>query len=253
VKSFTPTATSFTVALIGPDGVGKTTIARHLESRSKLPIKYLYMGENPQASNVTLPTMRWWKGRKYRLAKARAAKEATGRGDSGTPTEPPGAEASVHGARRSLPKTLWRPIRKSAGLVHRVAEEAYRQRFATSLARLGFIVLYDRHFLLDRWHTDLRGSSRRPLKRRLHGFFLRRVLRAPDLVICLDAPGEVVWRRKGDLTPELLELKRAQYRELAVHVAHFELIDADRPLEQVFCDVEDRIQRFHSEIHHARN
>ena len=49
----------FSVALIGPDGAGKTTIARMLEERSPLPLKYIYMGENIGASNFALPTSRF--------------------------------------------------------------------------------------------------------------------------------------------------------------------------------------------------
>jgi thymidylate kinase len=228
-----PAQSSFTVALVGPDGVGKTTIARRLEADAGLPIKYLYMGDNPQASHVTLPTTRWWKARRARRRGAATA-------------------APAAAPRRSLGRTLVRPVRKSLGLANRVAEEAYRQMVASSFERRGFIVLFDRHFLLDYWHTDVASAApQRSLKRRVHGFLLQRVLREPDLVICLDAPGDVVWRRKGELTPEVLERRRRQYRELGARVRHFVVIDATRPLEQVIDDVFDRIQRFRTEPRHA--
>jgi hypothetical protein len=203
------------------------------------------MGDNPQATNVSLPTMRWWTERKRRRQAARAAR-ARGGG------APPGSNG--RGGTRRLARALALPVRKSLGLAHRVAEEAYRQSVASSFARRGFIVLYDRHFLLDHWHAAVGpGPEARSLKRRVHGFLLQRVLREPDLVICLDAPGEVVWRRKRELTPEILERRRAQYRELAAHVRHFALVDADRPLERVLGDVEDRIQRFRSEVGDGKN
>ncbi|HEX5579064.1 MAG TPA: hypothetical protein VFY43_05290, partial [Candidatus Limnocylindria bacterium] len=44
-----------TVAIIGPDGAGKTTIARRLEESLPMPTRYLYMGWNYEASNVMLP------------------------------------------------------------------------------------------------------------------------------------------------------------------------------------------------------
>src|SRR5437667_23836 len=50
--------TAFTVALIGPDGAGKTTIGRRLEKSLPLPVRYLYMGVNAEASNALLPTTR---------------------------------------------------------------------------------------------------------------------------------------------------------------------------------------------------
>ena len=40
----------FTVALVGSDGAGKTTIARSLEKTSSLPVKYMYMGLSPISS-----------------------------------------------------------------------------------------------------------------------------------------------------------------------------------------------------------
>jgi thymidylate kinase len=228
-----PAPHTFSVALVGPDGVGKTTIARALEAHGELRIKYLYMGDNPLASNVTLPTMRWWKMRQRRQ---RAA----------------GGNGATAKRRGGLRRTLVRPVRKSLGLAHRVAEEAYRQIVAASLARRGFIILYDRHFLLDYWHTDVDPTApRRSLQRRAHGLLLRWVLRQPDLVICLDAPGDVVWQRKGELTPEVLERRRMQYRELAGRVRHFTVIDAARPLDEVLVDVRDHIERFRADPRRA--
>jgi ABC-type branched-subunit amino acid transport system ATPase component len=48
----------FTVALIGPDGAGKTTIGRRIEHTLPLPVKYVYMGVNLDSSNHMLPTTR---------------------------------------------------------------------------------------------------------------------------------------------------------------------------------------------------
>ena len=48
----------FTVALIGPDGAGKTTVARALEGALPFPVEYLYMGVNPDSSNHLLFTTR---------------------------------------------------------------------------------------------------------------------------------------------------------------------------------------------------
>ena len=48
----------FTVALIGPDGAGKTTIGKRIEHTLPLPVKYVYMGVNLDSSNHMLPTTR---------------------------------------------------------------------------------------------------------------------------------------------------------------------------------------------------
>ncbi len=221
----------FSVALVGPDGVGKTTIARHLEARAAFPVRYLYMGDNPAASNVTLPTTRWWKAR---MRKA-------------------GAETVANTMRRRGPvRRARRAVRKTLGFANRIGEELYRQAVASRWARGGAVVVFDRHFLWDRWHTEVSGNGDRSFKRRLHGLFLRHVAAAPDLVVCLDAPGEVVFRRKGELTPEILERRRTEYLGLRDVAAHFELVDANRELPLVARDVEAIIGRYREAWSHGR-
>src|SRR5262249_48745517 len=45
-----------TVALLAPDGAGKTTLARSLGEAFYLPTRYIYMGANPQSGSIMLPT-----------------------------------------------------------------------------------------------------------------------------------------------------------------------------------------------------
>ena len=221
-------ASAFTVALVGPDGVGKTTIARRLERESPLPLKYLYMGDNVEACNVMLPTTRWWKRRQRQPHPGRAQAKASGRGRRARFLRLP-----LHAARKTL------------GFVNRILEEMYREMVAASYFRRGTIVLFDRHFVLDYYHDDIDPTARRRnFKRRLHGFLLCRICRAPDLVICLDAPGAVVFRRKGEFSPEFLEKRRQQYREFERLVPHFTLVDADRDLDAVVQDVGRAIAAF---------
>lgn len=46
------------VALLAPDGAGKTTLARSLGQDFYLPTRYIYMGTNPKSGSLTLPTTR---------------------------------------------------------------------------------------------------------------------------------------------------------------------------------------------------
>ena len=56
-------------------------------------------------------------------------------------------------------------------------------------------------------------------------------------MICLDAPGEVLFRRKPEASVEWLESRRSQYRELSDVFPHFAVVDVDRPLDVVTKDV----------------
>jgi hypothetical protein len=70
----------FTVALVGADGAGKTTVARSLPAILPFPAVYLYMGVAPASSNYALPTTRV----------AHAIKRMFGRGsDPGPPGRSP--------------------------------------------------------------------------------------------------------------------------------------------------------------------
>ena len=67
------------VALIGPDGSGKTTIARRLEATLPVPTKYLYMGVSLDSSSSMLLTSRLLRRVKSALG---ARRDTTGPRDS---------------------------------------------------------------------------------------------------------------------------------------------------------------------------
>lgn len=224
----------FTVALIGPDGAGKTTISQKLLESFPLPITYLYMGINSESSNRVLPTT--WLLRKLRKAT--------------------GAPSDTHGPRdhRSLTsKPSGNPVKRAfktaksfASLGNKLAEEWYRQGLTWYHCRRGRIVLFDRHYFSDYYAYDVAPTSgTRPLARRIHGYFLDRVYPRPDLVILLDAPAEVLFARKGEGTLELLEHRRRDYLQIREHVQNFAVVDASQPTDSVVRDVRERIIDFH--------
>ena len=66
------------VALIGADGAGKTTIARKLQDGFEKPIKYLYMGVSMSSSNAALPTSRFAYWLKRKISKKKGVKMQEG-------------------------------------------------------------------------------------------------------------------------------------------------------------------------------
>jgi thymidylate kinase len=231
----------FTVALIGPDGAGKTTVGRRLLEGLTLPAKYLYMGVNSDSSNRMLPT----------TSIIRAIKRACGaKPDVRGPQEmrPPSTQ------KRGLVRTLASEAKSMLSLANKVSEEWYRQLLAWSYQWRGYIVVYDRHYFVDYYAYDIAQCEwRRPLARRIHGFLLNHVYPKPDLVIYLDAPSEVLFARKGEGTIETLERRRKDYLDLRNHVPHFAVIDANRPADDVARDVADTIVDFHRARKQARS
>jgi thymidylate kinase len=204
---------TFTVALVGADGAGKTTIARRLERDHPLPIRYLYMGVNPAASDRLLPSTRL-----------------------GGRLRSPGDRRRGGRVRRS--------VRAWLRVGNLVAEEWYRQVRVWGHLRRGRVVVFDRHFLADYRAHDISGHSSLPLSRRLHGFLLSRVYPRPDLVICLDAPPEVLHARKPEDTIDRLACRRQEYLDQAAAEDAVVLIDASRPLEDVTAEVFDVVSDF---------
>lgn len=220
----------FTVALVGADGAGKTTVGRRLESELALPAKYLYMGINAEASNHLLPTTRL----------IRAVKRHRGIDDAGGPPDPSSVRTPPTGGRERVLRALKDAVR----LVNTLAEEWHRALVAARHVRRGSVVIFDRHFFADYYSHDVAADGHLSLSRRLHGLVLAKLYPKPDLVIFLDAPPEVLLARKGEGTLETLELRRQEYLRIAEISPHFVTVDASRSPDGVAADVAAHIHRF---------
>jgi thymidylate kinase len=223
----------FTVALIGPDGAGKTTIARRLEQAFPLPTKYVYMGVNADSSNYLLPTTRVMHG----IKRALGAKP-----DTSGPRDLNWAKPRTTGPIKRLASSL----KSSLRLVNWVGEEWYRQALAWYYQHKGYIVLSDRHFFSDYYAYDIaNGGGGQPLDRRIHGLMLLHVFPKPDLVIDLDAPPEVLFARKGEGTIESLQRRRREYLAQGDLAEHFVIVNAAQSEDDVARAVSTVIWNFY--------
>lgn len=223
----------FSVALVGPDGCGKTTICHRLQESFSLPTRYVYMGVSTDSSNVMLPTTRL----------LRAIKRLRGvPADTHGPRDPSTIAADPAGrARRFV-----RGIKSLLSLMNRMAEEWFRQVITWVYEWRGYVVLFDRHFFPDYYSYDVAETPyKKTLARRIHGLMLKHIYPKPGLMIYLDAPAEVLLARKGEGTAELLEERRKAYQEMGRLVPNFVVIDATQPEDKVLDDVKASILAFH--------
>jgi thymidylate kinase len=218
-----------TVAIIGGDGSGKTTVAKHLLTTLPLPLKYLYMGRNFNSSNVALPTSRLIQFlRAYLSRKARKIKSS-----------------KIQSLNVSIqqPEEWWEEDKRgkifaTLRLLNRLAEEWFRQIISWSYQLRGYIVIYDRHFIFEQAAKPSEPQNRKPrLTERFHRWFLEHCYPKPDLVIYLDAPPEELFSRKGETTIEYLQMCREAFLSYRKKIANFRQVDASQPLDMVCSEI----------------
>jgi thymidylate kinase len=209
----------FTVALVGADGAGKSTVAGQLVGAVGLPARYLYMGVNLETSRVVLPPT-WL---------LLTAKRLRGGRPDMAPHEPAGAPADAAPGLRRWPGGAKQALR----IANLVAEEWFRQLIVWRSHSRGQIVICDRHFYADYRAHDVVDRRHKPWPVRFHGYLLDRWYPRPDVVIALEAPAEVLFARKGEGTLTSLRRRQQEYRLLDGEVARYASVDATRPLSEV--------------------
>lgn len=164
------------IALLAPDGAGKSALAGALTGALHFPARCFYMGleGGPFAG--------------------------------GGPSRFPG----------------WGFVRRVAFLWRNYLRARYHQ------ARRR-VVIFDRY----PYEALLPAPVDATRLQRVRRWLLGHTLPAPDVVVVLDAPGEVLHARKAEHTPEHLERERRAYRELAQRMRRVIVLNAVRSADEV--------------------
>lgn len=93
----------------------------------------------------------------------------------------------------------------------------------------GRVVIFDRYS----YDALLPGPRAHDPLRRARRWLFSHAVPPPHVGVLLDAPGEVMFRRKGEHDAHSLERRRAHYLQLAARVPRLVVVDATRPPEEV--------------------
>jgi thymidylate kinase len=231
----------FSIAFVGADGAGKTTVTRRLEKVCpQLPIKYLYMGLSTLKSEPALPTtrlLRYLKLRSYRK-KVDNSKRSTDNSIS----------LYDHYYKDQTKRgKLWLTARN----INTLADISYRQTIAFFYKLRGFVVVFDRHFLFMLEPNIGRNQKRKKsFGDRLLYWIYDTIYPKPDVVFFLDAPPEVLYERKKEVSIDNLIWQRQIILKQCEKIHHFIWLDATQPLDKILEEVSQRILEFYnSKLH----
>ena len=108
-----------------------------------------------------------------------------------------------------------------------------------TLAAAGKLVIFDRYIYDAEVPTPYQLGPAARLARWIDGH----ICPGPDVTILLDAPGEVMFQRKGEYDAETLEHWRQRFLGVRRRVPDLEVVDTTRPADVVLRDVTARIWR----------
>jgi thymidylate kinase len=223
------------IVLVGADGAGKTTIAKRLVSQLPIRAKYLYMGWTTQSSNFSLPTSRLIQTIR-RFYEKNFKKNFVG--------------SSIESESKYLNRKVFTSIDKQNSLVstirlfHRLANDSYIQCISWIYQFRGYLVISDRHFIFEATFKYYSKNDKQRLTIRLHRWLLDNVYVKPDLVILLDAPPDVLYKRKKEETLDILKIRRDVLSNYGRIMPNTVQIDSSQALEIVYNTVSDKIMKF---------
>jgi thymidylate kinase len=167
---------AISVAILAPDGAGKSTLANGIVDHFFFPVEQIYMGL-------------------YQ-------KKTTGPEVRATP---------------------------GLGFAGKILKQWRRYLAAQSHKSRGRFVIFDRYT----YDALLPSQRRLSMWQKLRRWLLANACPSPDLIVVLDAPGELLFARKGEHSADYLEQHRQAYLALQSRFPQMAVVDATRNAESV--------------------
>lgn len=202
--------TGLDVVLLGPDGSGKSSVCQTIASMEHRRIPFL-IADYIVLYHRVLPPL-------TTVASRVSGRDVRPKSSPGRPQESP-----LHRPLVWFTKYLYYTTDQ---WISEVTWMRHRLSHATLLLR-------DRHLMelvIDSRRYRFAGPAIFPR-------IIAHLVPRPDLVIFLDAPAEVVHRRKQELSLAELARQRERYRELVGRLPHGRIVNGNQPFEQVVNDV----------------
>jgi thymidylate kinase len=194
------------IALMGPDGSGKTTLARNIKDRGIFNTKYVYMGRD----QFVIPTRRILKFIGNDLRK----------NSEGSVASQPSALFPTEGRIRDIIDV--------GRFLHDLIDFYVRYFLRNYLYyRKGFLVVNDRYI-----YDMLTGGEKLvqlPVVRQIFS----RLVPAPDRMFFLDAPSTEMYARKSEHSVEVLDAMRRRYSSLSRMMRNCQSIQTGKNADEV--------------------
>jgi thymidylate kinase len=224
---------TFTVALIGGDGAGKTSVARRLLAKLPIRMKYIYMGIGTASSKFSLPTSRL-----VHFLKTRGDRNQRGEASALESAQSP---CTPYEYGRTSRGPVWMMLRTA----NRLAEAWYRLIFVVIYRMQGYSLIFDRYFVFDAALGNVYDvGAKRKLADEIYYWALKIFYPKPNLVIFLDAPPEALFARKQEAPIEYLSRCREVYRNEGKYMKSFITVDVTQSIDKVVQEVENHILAF---------
>jgi thymidylate kinase len=224
------------IAIIGQDGAGKTTISNMVLEKLPFKMKYIYMGRNVESGNIMLPTS--WLVHYYKIYRYRKSHKGLNYDNA--------KKLSLHELDKNRKVDTRGKFSATLRLLNRLIEEWFRLSVSWYYQFLGYIVVYDRHFIFDYAPDPKDTFSNNRVTTKIHNWTLNNLYEKPGLVIFLNAPAEILFSRKGEATPKYLEAKNRVFLNVGERMPNFKIVDASEPLEKVFGNVKKYIFEYYN-------